>query len=178
MGNAQCLNEGDMLDRKSGDGYSHGMLYLGTSEETKVLVKKYCPSHLRQKILQSIDNDGWYVIDFGPTGTMKGNGGGADYWSNGVKIKKVNLYDGEFKRKEYRTFVGTALSVEETIKRAFSKLDKLCGAGHDGYREYDFMGNNCHHFVAWCKYGDAKVADKVALTMTAGRVRRDIKFEN
>merc|ERR1712176_814725 len=53
---------------------------------------------------------------------------------------------------------------------------QLEGPGYGGHTEYDFLRNNCHHFVAWCRYGQAQIADTVAAELSVAVMMRDIQF--
>lgn len=166
---------GDMLDHKTGNGYNHGMIYVGGKTQAVKFATEFQP-----EALQDMKEDCHYVIDFGP----KAEGAGGDdvqsgWWPNGVQVHCADIVnDGTWRWKDYRPFwIKTgALSGRETIRRAFTAFHKLEGAGYGGHTEYNFLRNNCHHFVAWCRFGQAQVADTVAAELSVALMMRDIQF--
>jgi len=171
----QPLIPGDMLDHKTGNGYNHGMIYVGGKTQAVKFAKEFHPD-----AVQDMTADCHYVIDFGP----KAEGAGGDdvqsgWWPRGVKVSCADIVnDGTWRWKDYRPYwIKTgALSGRETIRRAFSALHQLAGPGYGGYTEYDFLRNNCHHFAAWCRYGQAEIADTVAAELSVALELRDIQF--
>jgi len=165
---------GDMLDHRTGNGYSHGMLYLGTKQEARSFSERFRP-----EAKEDIIEEGHYVIDYGPAGKDPGADTDGDTWPDGVKVHKVDILDdGTWKWKIYRSIIagGPPLGAELAIQRAFSLYHNLDGASYMGIKGYSLSGNNCHHFVSWCKYGTAAHAHAVGCTLTAGRVRRSLQF--